>query len=167
MIDGKDTADYSHTMPALSSHSAEQAEGCKIRPFVLLSEQKWDFAGFSIVTAFPLPLSKQKLLLLHCHTINWQKWREMEIKSMECHYWPSSFNADAAKTSPRGRCWRPEAGDEDFAAVKQSSLIVLRSNHQPPPPPNVGGGFPHSLARLQTVLWAKPWPVVIQELRPH
>lgn len=73
MIDGKDTADYSHTTPALSLHSAEQAKHCfmgKIRPFALLSVQKWDFAGFPIVTAFPLPLSKQKLLLLHCHAVN-------------------------------------------------------------------------------------------------
>lgn len=46
----------------------------------------------------------------------------------------------------------PEAGDEAFAAAKESSLAVLRARYHPPPPPKAGGDFPHSLARLQAML---------------
>lgn len=65
MIDGKDTADYGHTAPSLSLHSAELARCCfmgKVRPFALLSVQKRGFgrrlAGLSVVTALPCLLLK-------------------------------------------------------------------------------------------------------------
>lgn len=60
MIDGKDTAHNSHTAPALSLHSAEKPKSSfmsKIGPFALLSVQKLDLSGLSMVAAFPLSLS--------------------------------------------------------------------------------------------------------------